>query len=114
MQLPGNHKWQLLRREKVLRSDISCPILATGATFLTSNQQQMSAALNLAVCGLHLRGQPLHQQLTSLGASFVRACRSSPDYKLFAITDENSGKTKPGACMSVLLTPTCTILMLHG
>lgn len=39
----------------------------------------------LAVCGLHLRGQPLNHQLTDLGASFVRTSRSSPHYRLFAL-----------------------------
>ena len=72
------------------------PQSARGAAFQWAVISSMSAALNLAVCGLHLRGQPLNQQLTSLGASFVRACRSSPDYKFFAITDPGSGKTKPG------------------
>ena len=74
----------------------------------------MSAALNLAVCGLHLRGQPLNQQLTSLGASFVRACQSSPDYKLFAITDPGSGKTKPGDMHAHPPTPTCITPLLLG
>ena len=58
-------------------------------------------SLTLAVCGLHLRGQPLHPQLTSLGAHFLRACKSSSCYKFFAITDETSGKTKPGEGPSV-------------
>ena len=38
-------------------------------------------SLPLAVCGLHLRGQPLNWQLTDLGSVFVRACKSAPDYK---------------------------------
>ena len=56
----------------------------------------MSASVSLAVCGLHLRGQPLNGQLMSLGASFLKACRSSPHYKFFAITDPTTGKCKPG------------------
>ena len=40
---------------------------------------------NLAVCGLHLRGQVLNHQLTDLGATFVRAIRSSSHYKLYAL-----------------------------
>ncbi|KAL4418867.1 hypothetical protein ABPG77_002623 [Micractinium sp. CCAP 211/92] len=49
----------------------------------------------LAVCGLHLRNQPLNHQLTSLSSTFVRECRSAPEYRLYAFTDA-SGKTKPG------------------
>ena len=32
--------------------------------------------LRLAVCGLHLKGQPLHSQLTDLHAVFIRTCLS--------------------------------------
>ena len=39
----------------------------------------------LAVAGAHLRGQPLNRQLTDGGARFVRACRTAPDYRLFAL-----------------------------
>lgn len=49
----------------------------------------------LAVCGLHLRNQPLNHQLTSLSSTFVRECRSAPEYRLYAFTD-TAGKTKPG------------------
>lgn len=36
----------------------------------------MAPSLRLAVCGLHLRGYPLHSQLTDLKARFVRVCNS--------------------------------------
>lgn len=49
----------------------------------------------LAVCGLHLRGQPLNSQLTNLRSTFVKECRSAPEYRLYAFTDA-AGKTKPG------------------
>lgn len=35
----------------------------------------------LAVCGLHLRGQPLNHQLTSLASTFVREVQSAPEYR---------------------------------
>ncbi|KAL4858303.1 Allophanate hydrolase [Chlorella vulgaris] len=54
-----------------------------------------ASSLQLAVCGLHLRGQPLNAQLTDLQAVFVRDCKSAAEYKLYAFTDDN-GKTKPG------------------
>ena len=52
--------------------------------------------MQLAVCGLHMRGLPLEHQLISLGATFRRACKSSPIYRLYAITDVNSKIRKPG------------------
>lgn len=50
----------------------------------------------LAVCGLHMKGQRLEHQLTSLGATFNRNCRSSPVYELYAITDSANNTCKPG------------------
>mmetsp|Transcript_17079 Transcript_17079/g.51027 ORF Transcript_17079/g.51027 Transcript_17079/m.51027 type:complete len:150 (-) Transcript_17079:974-1423(-) len=45
-----------------------------------------AGSLRLAVCGLHLRGQPLNSQLTDLGARFVDTCKSAPCYKLYALS----------------------------
>ncbi len=58
--------------------------------------RQMAQTMSLAVCGLHLRGQPLNGQLTSLGATFCRECWSAPCYRLFALTDAARGTAKPG------------------
>ena len=52
--------------------------------------------IQLAVCGLHMRGQKLEHQLTDLGATFYRNCRSSPVYELYALTDSATGVCKPG------------------
>ena len=52
--------------------------------------------MQLAVCGLHMRGQKLEYQLLNLGANFVTACRSSPVYELYAITDPATNICKPG------------------
>jgi allophanate hydrolase len=52
-----------------------------------------SDAVELAVVGAHLRGQPLHHQLTELGARFVGAATTAPRYRLFALDTE---PRKPG------------------
>ncbi len=39
----------------------------------------------LAVVGTHLRGQPLNQELTSIGARFARVCRTSHHYRLYEL-----------------------------
>ncbi|MBI3958022.1 MAG: hypothetical protein HY328_04355 [Chloroflexi bacterium] len=49
----------------------------------------------LAVFGLHLTGQPLNHQLTDLGATFLRADCTAPEYRLYVVA--NSGPAKPGA-----------------
>jgi allophanate hydrolase len=48
----------------------------------------------LAVCGAHLRGQPLNRQLTSAGAFLIEACQTSPNYRLYALN--GTVPAKPG------------------
>jgi allophanate hydrolase len=50
--------------------------------------------VDLAVVGAHLRGMALHHQLVELDARFVRACRTSANYRLFALP--NTEPAKPG------------------
>ena len=46
--------------------------------------EQESTAL-LVVAGAHLRGEPLHPSLLALGARFVRAPRTAPEYRMVAL-----------------------------
>ena len=83
-------------------------LLALGARYLgespepichlLSDKPSGSAAalplVTLAVCGAHLRGQPLHKQLTDLGARFLAATTTSPRYRLYALA--NTTPPKPG------------------
>jgi allophanate hydrolase len=39
----------------------------------------------LVVAGAHLRGEPLHPSLLALGARFVRATRTAPEYRMVAL-----------------------------
>jgi len=48
----------------------------------------------LAVVGAHLSGQPLNHELTGRGARLLRTCRTSLDYRLFALT--GTVPPKPG------------------
>jgi allophanate hydrolase len=50
--------------------------------------------LKLAVVGAHLSGLPLNPQLTSRGATLVRATRTKPVYRLFALP--GTTPPKPG------------------
>lgn len=50
--------------------------------------------VGLAVVGAHLKGQPLHGQLTQLGAKFVALTKTSPNYQLYALA--NTTPPKPG------------------
>ena len=50
--------------------------------------------IQLAVVGAHLQGQPLHGQLTQLGAKFISLTKTSPRYQLYALA--NTSPPKPG------------------
>ncbi|WP_445152818.1 allophanate hydrolase [Baekduia sp. Peel2402] len=50
-------------------------------------------ATELLVIGAHRRGQPLHHQLTTLGARFVATVRTAPAYRMYAL---NTEPPKPG------------------
>ena len=47
--------------------------------------------VTLAVVGAHLSGMPLNHELTTRGASFLAATRTTPDYRLYAL----AGTTPP-------------------
>ncbi len=52
------------------------------------------ATVEIAVVGAHLTGQPLNSQLTERGARLLRACRTAPGYRLYALA--NTTPPKPG------------------
>ncbi|CAN1210049.1 hypothetical protein TUMEXPCC7403_07630 [Tumidithrix helvetica PCC 7403] len=53
-----------------------------------------SVAIQVAVVGAHLTGQPLNHQLTSRNATLVKATHTAPIYKLFALA--GTVPAKPG------------------
>jgi allophanate hydrolase len=53
--------------------------------------------IELVVVGAHLRGQPLHHQLTELGARFLGEATTSSRYRLFAL---DTTPKKPGLVRS--------------
>jgi allophanate hydrolase len=48
----------------------------------------------LAVCGAHLKGYPLHWQITEGNGEFVEATTTAPSYRMFAFA--TGGIAKPG------------------
>ena len=52
------------------------------------------STVHVAVVGAHLTGMPLNWQLTERGARLVRAARTAPDYRLYALAD--AVPPKPG------------------
>ena len=76
------------------------PITIGGAQTKLSETAALSATtplhgcLLMAVVGAHLTGQPLNWQLTQRKGRLVRACRTHPDYKFYAL--KNTTPPKPG------------------
>ena len=63
-------------------------LLALAAEYLGEPllpQREMAGEVQLAVVGAHLRGLPLHHQLTALNARFVRNAKTAPQYKFIAL-----------------------------
>ncbi len=83
-----------------LHRTTSRTIGATGAPLPTAPAPSATAAadagdrLEIAVVGAHLSGEPLNHQLVDLGARFVRAARTAPAYRLYALAD--ASPRKPG------------------
>lgn len=51
------------------------------------DQETIVETVQLAVVGAHLRDMPLHWQLTSRDARFVRAAKTASTYRLYAMAD---------------------------
>ena len=47
--------------------------------------------ISIAVCGAHLKDEPLNHQLTEVGAVFRRCTRTAPNYEMVAISDLKPG-----------------------
>lgn len=52
--------------------------------------QFLEPRIHFAVCGAHLKGEPLHGELSS--AEFLESSRTAPEYRMFAISDEKIQK----------------------
>ena len=64
-------------------------LAALGARFCKEPEPRIeSSKIRIAVVGAHLSGMPLNHQLISRGATLVRAARTAPAYRLFALGQE--------------------------
>ena len=66
-----------------------CPRTMGATRFTLSPPNPLPSAnpdrIELAVCGAHMSGLPLNTQLTDLGAQFLRADTTAPNYKFYAL-----------------------------
>ncbi len=83
----GRDAWlSALGRSVEARTDL--PLGATGLPRPTAAAVAPAVPdgyLGIAVVGAHLAGLPLNRELLDLGGVFVRAARTAPDYRLYAL-----------------------------
>ena len=48
--------------------------------------------VRIAVCGAHLSGLPLNKELTDRQGKLLARTQTSPDYRLYALSEESSGR----------------------
>ncbi len=85
---PSGHDAVLAGLGSALHSASSLPLGATGLPCPARVALPVRAApdaIEIAVVGAHLSGMPLNGELTRLGATFLRATTTTPDYRLFAL-----------------------------
>jgi len=94
--LPSGLPWGVTLVARAFEDDY---LLRLGAKFLSENEPRRAlncpgGSTRLAVCGAHLSGLPLNKHLTERGARLVRATRTKPAYKLYALP--GTTPPKPG------------------
>lgn len=82
-----------------LQRAFGLPLGATGCAPPKSSAIALRAAprggpVRLVVCGAHMSGLALNRELSERGARLLRACRTAPHYRLFAL--EEFSPPRPG------------------
>jgi len=86
---PAWHDDALCSLADVLHRSQDLPLGATqkhlAATQKLEPGKAGSGLIQVVVCGAHMSGLPLNKELTERGGRLVRACRTAPAYRLFAL-----------------------------
>jgi allophanate hydrolase len=98
LMAPAWHDLSLCRLGGAFHDRLGGTLGATGLALPTLPEPAIAAKssseerVKIAVVGAHLSGEPLNYQLIEGGGILVRACRTSPIYKLYALTGTALGK----------------------
>ncbi|MBA3756331.1 MAG: allophanate hydrolase [Nitrosomonas sp.] len=84
---PAHQDEPLLHLAHRLQQDYLLPLGATGIAFPQNTHIPVSRSgqVRIAVCGAHLSGLPLNEQLTSRQGQLVTSTTTSSDYRLYAL-----------------------------
>jgi allophanate hydrolase len=94
---PGGRDAELASIGRVFHADTGLDLGATGdaqAPLAPIAPAPRRDEIALAVVGAHLSGMPLNGELKALGARFLHATATAPDYRLFALA--GTTPAKPG------------------
>ena len=86
---PAHQDEPLLHLAQRLQQAYSLPLGATGIAlpqYIPFPTSSRSGQVRIAVCGAHLSGLPLNEQLTSRQGKLVTSTATSPDYRLYALS----------------------------
>ena len=82
------------RLQRALNTTLGGSVRGLAETAAMMKSPVPAGCLLMAVVGAHLSGQPLNWQLTQRGGRLVRVCKTSAEYRLYALA--NSVPMKPG------------------
>jgi allophanate hydrolase len=91
---PGGRDGELASIGRAFHADTGLPLGATGDAqppLAPTRSGPRREEIAIAVVGAHLSGMPLNGELKALGARFLEAASTAPDYRLFAL----AGTTPP-------------------
>lgn len=94
---PAGQDAQVASLGAALHARTGLPLGALGVpqpAYEPSGSGPRPGEMALAVVGAHLSGMALNGELASLGARFLQATATAPDYQLFAL--EGTGPARPG------------------
>ncbi len=94
---PAHQDEPLLHFAHRLQQAYCLPLGATGLPFPTAAQfaaASHSGQVRIAVCGAHLSGLPLNEQLTSRQGRLIAVTTTSPEYRLYSLP--GSPPRRPG------------------
>jgi allophanate hydrolase len=94
---PGGRDAELASIGRVFHADTGLALGATGEVqppLTPVSPAPRRDEIALAVVGAHLSGMPLNGELKALGARFLQATTTAPDYRLFALA--GTSPPKPG------------------
>ncbi len=91
---PAHQDQPLLHLAARIQQVQTLPLGATGITDTAQTNNLISSAtypsdrVRLAVCGAHMSGLPLNEQLTARKGKLLACTKTSADYKLFALPED--------------------------